>query len=57
MTPPHQLLITRMPHLAVTLLVEHLLAEGASVQVCSVLENAPDSLLKIGSAEQDHHRV
>ena len=39
-------------------------SRGASVgrgrhrfQVCSVLENAPDSLLKIGSAEQDHHRV
>jgi uncharacterized protein len=31
MTPPHRLLITRMPHPAVTLLVEHLLAEGASV--------------------------
>ena len=31
MTPPDRLLITRMPHSAVTLLAEHLLAEGASV--------------------------
>jgi predicted GNAT family acetyltransferase len=31
MTPPHRLLITRMPDPAVTLLAEHLLAERASV--------------------------
>ena len=31
MTPPHRLLITRMPHPAVTLLTDHLLAELASV--------------------------